>query len=142
VAEGELMKLNNLKEMIDDYERYTQEVVNLDGFYFDKEDGSFHDDYFTYFKFFDKQGFLFWCVKELNGEKYICLLQTYGFFKYMADYVKEVMRLNHIKKVITFTTRNPRAHCRKWKMQRLASEDYEYRGKKYYALVTDYEHVH
>ena len=136
------MKLNNLKEMIEDYERYTQEVVNLDGFYFDKEDGSFHDDYYTYFKFFDKQGFLFWCVKEIEGQKYICLLQTYGFFKAMAPYVKEVMRLNGIKYVLTFTTRNPRAHMRKWHMQRLATEDYEYRGKKYYALIATYDDVH
>ncbi|MDY3973450.1 MAG: hypothetical protein SOY76_02310 [Veillonella caviae] len=136
------MKLNTLKDMIDDYKRYTQEIVSLDGFYFDDEDGSFHDNNYNYFKFFDKKGFLFWCVKEIEGEKYICLLQTYGIFKHMADYVKEVMRLNDIKYVLTFTTRNPKAHMRKWHMKRLPVADYSYRGETYYALVATYDDVH
>lgn len=135
------MKLDSLRDMIADYEKHTGEVVDMADFFID-DNGIMKDEYNTYFKYFHKKGFLFFDIREHDGVKYLELLQTYGYFKYMADFVKEVMRMNGIEYVLTATTRNPKAHCRKWKMERMENLDYDYRGKKYYVIRTHYDNVH
>ena len=103
------MKLDSLKDMIEDYERRTGETVDLSGFYWD---GDYHDDYNEHFKFFPGIGFVFWNITEKDGVRYLVILQTYGIFRKMCNYLRLVMKANNLTEIITDTTRNPKVHAR------------------------------
>lgn len=126
------MKLSNLQEMIQDYERITGETIDLTGYTWEKD---FTNDEGRHFKFFPNVGFLFWDLFDHEGVTYFRMLETYGFVSGMVDYVKEVMALNNCTDILTFTTRNPKMHIRKWKMIHHPEFDYEHEGKTYHVLT-------
>ncbi len=128
-----------LQEMFKKYTEKTGETVNLDGFFFDGE--TIRDDNYEYFKYFKDNGFLFWSITKRHGVKALVLRQTYGNVKGMVDYIRSVCELNGINKIVTMTTRNPKAHIRKWKMEHLEQYDYDYEGRHYYVLVGDLENL-
>lgn len=132
------MKLGSLKDMIKDYERRTGETVDLSGFYWD---GDYHDDYNEHFKFFPEVGFVFWNITEKDGVRYLVILQTYGIFKKMCDYLRAVMKANNLTEIITYTTRNPKVHARRWGMKWLKKYDYIYEGRKYHVMLSDINHL-
>lgn len=132
------MKLDSLKDMVRDYERITGESVNLDGLFFD---GDFHDKYGTHLMFFPNTGFLFWQLIKHEGVIYFQILETYGKFHKMTDYIREVMMLNGVKDIVTMTTRNPKGHIRRWKMIHHPEHDYDYEGRHYYVLTGTIENL-
>lgn len=132
------MNLGSLKDMIEDYERRTGETVDLSGFYWD---GDYHDAYNEHFKFFPEVGFIFWNITEKDGVRYLVILQTYGIFREMCDYLRAVMRANNLTEIITYTTRNPKVHARRWGMKWLKKYDYIYEGRKYHVMLSDINHL-
>lgn len=133
------MKLSSLQEMIKDYERITGESISFEGFFFDDD---LHDRHGTHFKFFPNVGFLFWQLIKHEGIVYFQILETYGKFHKMVDYIREVMVLNGVKDIVTMTTRNPKAHIRRWKMIHHPEQDYDYEGRHYYVLTGTIENLH
>lgn len=134
------MKLESLKDMVEDYERRTKEKVDFTGFHF-YADGSFHDSFNEYFHFFPHVGFLFWQIAEREGKKYFMINQTYGNFHKMCPYIREVMQLNGVTDIITRTTRDPRVHQRRWGMKWLKDLDYDYEGRHYHTMLSDITHL-
>ncbi len=128
------MKLNNLHEMVQDYEARTGDAISFDGFYFDCHNG-LKDELNTYFKFFPGTGFLFWDIFEFNSERYFRMKQTYGMVSGMVDYIKKVMWLNGLTNILTYTARDPKFHIRKWRMTHLADYDFEEDGRTYHVLI-------
>ncbi len=132
------MKLSSLQEMVKDYEKITGESVDLTVFFFDDD---FHDKRNRHLKYFPAIGFLIWGILPYEGERYFAILETYGKVTGMVDYIKDVMRMNGLSKIVTFTTRNPRAHIRKWKMQRHPDLDYDAGNHHYFVLTGTIENL-
>lgn len=126
-----------LQEMISAYEKRTGEAVDLAGFV-DTGTDLVKDN--IHFKVFP-HSFLFWGITEREGVKYIDLLQTWGVMTEMAPYIRAVMEMNGLRHIATVTTRQPRAHMRKWKMKRRPDWDYTYEGRYYYALTGTIENL-
>ena len=133
------MQLNSLQEMIKDYEKRTGEIVDLSKFKW--IDNDLQSDENVHFKFFPHIGFLFWGIDEIDGVRYFLILHTYGNFKAMCDYMREVMELNGLTQIMTFTTRNPRVHQRRWGCKWLKDKDYVFEGKNYHVMVSDITHL-
>lgn len=133
------MKLSSLQEMIKNYERITGESISFEGFFFDDD---LHDKQGTHFKFFPNAGFLFWQLIKHERIVYFQILETYGRFHKMTDYIREVMMLNDVKDIVTMTTRNPKGHIRRWKMVHHPEQDYDYEGRHYYVLTGTIENLH
>ena len=125
--------------MIKDYERITGESLSFEGFFFDED---CHDKRNRHLKYFPDTGFLIWGILEYEGKRYFAMLETYGKVAGMVDYIKKVMKMNGLSKIVTFTTRNPRAHIRKWKMIHHSEQDYDYEGRHYYVLTGTIENLH
>jgi len=121
----------NLQEMVQKYEKITGETVSFDNFFFD---GDYHNKDNLHFKLFP-EGFLFWAIIERNGKRYFFMGQTYGKMAGMVDYIKKVMAMNGLVDIVTATTRNPKAHVRKWKMEYLPQYNYVFKGRIYHVLI-------
>ena len=135
------MKLDNINDMVVDYERRTGETVDLSRFKWMDKIG-FIDEQNMHLKIVPNGGFFIWAVNEDNGTKYLWLDQLYGVFKLVVPYLKAVMRMNGIDMVITATCRNPKPYIRKWQMSRLPERDYNYENRQYYVLKTCYDYLH
>ncbi len=133
------MKSHDLFEMVDDYQKITGETIDFNGFFFD---GDLHDGQNKHFRFFPQIGFLFWGIQENAGVRYFSMLETYGKVSGMVDYIKSVMLLNGLTQILTMTTRNPKAHIRKWKMEHHQELDYDYDGRHYYVLTGNIVNLH
>lgn len=136
------MKLNNINDMVADYERLTHEKVNLSAFQWVDKIG-FIDNKNFHLKIIPGGGFFIWSVAQSeNGSKYLYLGQFYGFVKAVVPYLKKVMAMNGLTDIITATQRNPKAHMRKWKMERLPEYDYDFNGHHYYMLKGNIANLH
>lgn len=116
------MKLNTFAEAVTDYERLTGETFEWKVGYED-------------LKVLPSNDFMTWRIGEKEGIRYFEMRQTYGWLKNFIPWIKEVMKKNNLEWIVTMTTRNPKAHMRKWKMERLEKYDYEFEGRKYYVLL-------
>ena len=136
-----VMKLDNINEMVADYERITGETVDLSKFEWVDKIG-FVDNENMHLKIVSNGGFFIWGIGERSGIKYLYLDQFYGFVKSVVPYLKEVMRMNGLDVIVTATQRNPKAHIRKWKMERMPEYDYDYEGRHYFMLQGDINNFH
>lgn len=134
------MKLSNINEMVEDYERLTGEKVDLQRFKWIDKIGYVDKDN-MHLKIVPDGGFFIWAIDERDGERYLYLDQQYGLFKSVVPYLKEVMLMNGLKSIVTVTHRNPKPFIRKWKMQRLEQYDYDYENRHYYVLQTGIENL-
>jgi hypothetical protein len=135
------MKLNNIHEMVSEYERLTNEKVNLSKFKWVDKVGFVSEDKF-HLKIIPNGGFFIWALAKRDGVKFLQLDQFYGFVKSVVPYLKEVMHMNGLTTIITTTQRNPAAHIRKWKMKHLEKYDYDYEGRHYYVLQGTIDNFH
>ena len=133
------MKFSSLQEMIEDYERITGERTDISSYYW-KDDC--RNDEGRHLKYFPNIGFLFWDLIEHEGVLYFRMLETYGKVSGMVEYIKSVMDLNGCKDILTYTTRNPKAHIRKWKMIHHQELDYEHEGRIYHVLTGTIDNLH
>lgn len=134
------MKLGNINEMVADYERTTNETVDLERFEWVDKIG-FVDKENMHLKIVPQGGFFIWGIGELDGEKYLYLDQHYGAFKSVVPYFEEVIRINGIKSIVTATHRNIKPFIRKWKMHRLEKYDYDFENRHYFVLQTDVKNL-
>lgn len=130
------MKLDNINDMVADYEQKTGETVDLSGFKWQDKIG-YVDKQNMHLKIVPHGGFFIWATGELDGEKYLYLDQHYGEFKSVVSYLKEVISINSLTSIVTATHRNIKPFMRKWKMRRLEKYDYDFEGRHYYVLQTD-----
>lgn len=135
------MKLDNINDMVADYERMTGETVDLQRFKWQDKIG-YVDEQNMHLKIVPHEGFFIWGIGERDGSKYLYLDQFYGFVKSVVPYLKEVMQMNGLSHIVTATQRNPKAHIRKWKMERMPEYDYDYEGRHYYVLQGDIDNFH
>lgn len=135
------MKLNNINDMVADYERMTGETVDLSRFKWVDKIG-FVDEQNMHLKIVANGGFFIWSVAEYGDKKYLYLGQFYGFVKSVVPYLKEVIRMNSLEYIVTATQRNPKPFIRKWKMERMPEHDYDFQGKHYYLLKTKAENLY
>ena len=134
------MKLDNINEMVADYERKTGEKVDLSKFEWVDKVG-YVDKQNMHLKIVPNGGFFIWGIGELDGEKYLYLDQHYGEFKSVVSYLNDVIRINSLTSIVTATHRNIKPFMRKWKMHRLEQYDYDFEGRHYYVLQTDVENL-
>ena len=128
------MKLSSLESAIADYERITGEHVPLED-YTEQQAGCFYDPRnHKYFKVLPSNEWLIWAIGEREGLSYLWLDQSYGFMKNFVPFLLGVMDVAKLEWIVTATTRNPKAHIRKWAMRRLEKYDYEYEGRHYFVL--------
>ena len=71
---------------------------------------------------------------EREGLSYLWLDQSYGFMKNFVPFLLRIMDIAKLEWIVTATTRNPKAHQRKWKMERLPAFDYDFEGRRYFVL--------
>lgn len=116
------MKLSSFPEAVADYERITGEkfewIVGYD-----------------HLKVLPSNEFMTWRIGEKEGTRYFEIRQTYGFMKNFVDWIKEIMNKEGLEWIVTMTTRDPKAHLRKWSMRRLPEYDYVYEGRSYQVLI-------
>jgi hypothetical protein len=128
------MKLASLSAAISDYRNITGEKVE-NYRYTDYINGNFYDiERNKYLRILPSNEWLIWAVGERYGFRYLWLDQSYGFINHFVPYLLEVMRFNNLEWICTATTRNPKAHIRKWKMERLPEHDYMFEGRFYFVL--------
>ena len=128
------MKLSSLESAIADYERITGEHVPLED-YTEQQAGCFYDPQnHKYFKVLPSNEWLIWAIGEREGLSYLWLDQSYGFMKHFVPFLLNIMDVAGLEWIVTATTRNPKAHIRKWAMFRLPEYDYEYDGRHYFVL--------
>ena len=136
------MRFDNLAEAVKDYERITGETVELwkyneyiNGCFYSEEENK-------YLKVLPSNEWLIWAIGKREGLSYLWLDQSYGFIKNFVPFLLEVMDINNLEWIVTATTRNPKAHIRKWKMEHLTDFDYEYEGRHYYVLKGHKTNLH
>ena len=129
------MRLDSLTSAIADYERITGETVDLAAFSETVNDMLFDPTTNKYLKVLPSNEWLIWAIGEREGLSYLWLDQSYGFMKNFVPFLLGIMDIANLEWIVTATTRNPRAHLRKWSMRRLEKYDYEYEGRKYYVLL-------
>jgi hypothetical protein len=78
--------------------------------------------------------FMLWKLFIRDGIPYFWIDQTFGQMNNFVDFIREVCNSANIEWIVTATTRNPKSHMRKWKMERLTEYDYTFEGRFYYAL--------
>lgn len=79
--------------------------------------------------------FMLWKLAIRDGVPYFWIDQTYArSFSVFVPFIKEVCQVAGIETIVTATTRNPRAHVKKWKMVHMPKLDYEYEGRHYHIL--------
>lgn len=128
------MKLDSLASAIADYERITGETVDLAAFSETVNDMRFDPITNKYLKVLPSNEWLIWAIGEREGLSYLWLDQSYGFMKNFVPFLINIMDVANLEWIVTATTRNPKAHIRKWKMERLPEYDYEFEGRKYFVL--------
>ena len=135
------MKLDNIHSMVEDYERLTGETVDLERFKWVDKVG-YVDEKNMHLKIVANGGFFIWGMGERGKDKYLYLDQFYGFVQSVVPYLKEVMSMNGLTHIVTATQRNPKAHIRKWKMERMPELDYDFEGRHYFMLRGDIDNFH
>lgn len=78
--------------------------------------------------------FMFWKLTCRDDVSFFYIDQMCGQMKNFRDFIREVMNTASIEWIVTATTRNPKTHIRKWKMERLPDYDYDYENRHYYVL--------
>lgn len=79
--------------------------------------------------------FMVWKLGVHDSIPFFFINQTYAkSFSAFVPFIKEVCKAAGIETIVTATTRNPRAHIKKWKMERLPEFDYEHEGRSYFML--------
>ena len=77
--------------------------------------------------------FMLWKLAIKDGVPYFWIDQTLArSFSVFVPFIKEVCQVAEIEWIVTATTRNPRAHVKKWKME-LVSE-YDFENRHYFVL--------
>jgi hypothetical protein len=114
------MKLSSIDEAIADYERITGET--------------FEQPQDCAIKILPSNEFMIWKLGLHNGVPFFFINQTYGEMIHFGDFIREVCKEAGITQIVTSTTRNPKMHIRKWKMERLPEFDYEHEGRRYFML--------
>lgn len=128
------MRLDSLASAVADYERITGETVDLAAFSETVNDMRFDPTTNKYLKVLPSNEWLIWAIGEREGLSYLWLDQSYGFMKNFVPFLLGIMDIAKLEWIVTATTRNPRAHLRKWAMVRLPEYDYEFEGRKYFVL--------
>ena len=90
--------------------------------------------YNKYLKVLPSNEWLIWAIGEREGLSYLWLDQSYGFMKIFVPFLLNIMDIAGLEWIVTATTRNPKAHIRKWAMVRLPEYDYEFEGRNYFVL--------
>ena len=86
--------------------------------------------------------FMLWKLGIREGVPFFWIDQCYArSFSIFVTFIKEVCQTAEIEIIATATTRNPKSHIRKWKMQNMPTLDYEYEGRHYYLLVGNIENL-
>lgn len=87
--------------------------------------------------------FMVWKLGIRNGLPFFYLNQTYAkSFSVFVPFIREVCKSADIEWIVTSTKRNPRAHVKKWHMQRVEEEDWlDYNGKHYYVLKSHIDNL-
>ena len=112
------MNLNSLSETITKYEQITGET--------------FYQSPDLALKVLG-DSFMLWRLSIRDGVPYFWIDQTFArSFSVFVPFVKEVCQTAEIEWIATATTRNPRAHVKKWKME-LVSE-YDFENRHYFVL--------
>lgn len=77
--------------------------------------------------------FMLWRLGIHDGVPYFWIDQCYAkSFSVFVPFIQEVCKVAGIEWIVTATTRNPRAHVKKWKMD-LVSE-YDFENRHYFVL--------
>lgn len=78
--------------------------------------------------------FMVWRLGVRDGTPYFWVDQMYGQMKHFEEFIREVCKAAGIDTIATATTRDPKAHIRKWKMTRVPECDYTHEGRFYFVL--------
>jgi hypothetical protein len=78
--------------------------------------------------------FMIWKLALRDGVPFFWIDQMYGQMVNFAEFIREVCEAADITTIITATTRNPRAHCRKWKMTEIEDYNYMHEDRYYHVL--------
>jgi hypothetical protein len=78
--------------------------------------------------------FMLWKLFVHDDVPYFWIDQTFGQMIHFGDFIRGVCKSADITQIVTATTRNPKFHIRKWKMERLPEHDYCFEGRFYYVL--------
>lgn len=78
--------------------------------------------------------FMLWKLAIKDGTPYFWIGQMFGQMKNFEAFIREVCTAANIEWIVTATTRNPKAHIRKWSMVHMGSYDYEFEGRHYHVL--------
>ena len=115
------MKLDSLQESIKKYEQITGEIFLHSPDLALKVIG---------------ECFMLWRLGIRDEIPYFWIDQTYAkSFSIFVPFIKEVCKKAEIDWIVTATTRNTKAHIRKWKM--IPVSDYDFEGRHYYILKGD-----
>jgi hypothetical protein len=131
------MKLSSLKSAIQDYQRITGETVSnynyteyVNGMFFNPTTNK-------YMIVLPSNEFAIFAIGEREGLSYLHLDQIYGFMKNLAPLLLDIMNVTNLTKIVTLTQRNPKYHCRKWKMEHAKERDFKANDKDYHVLIGD-----
>ena len=114
------MNLNSLSETITKYEQITGET------FYQSPDLSLK---------VLGDSFMLWRLSIRDGVPYFWIDQSYArSFSVFVPFIREVCQAANIETIVTATTRNPKAHIRKWSMVHLPDLDYEFEGRHYHIL--------
>ena len=114
------MQPSTIQEAIADYTKRTGETVECDEH--------------SAVKIIDNN-FMIWRLGIREGVPYFFIDQTYAkSFPVFVPFIREVCKAADITTIVTATTRNPRAHQKKWSMVRVPEHDYTHEGRYYYVL--------
>lgn len=87
--------------------------------------------------------FMIWKLGIREGVSFFYIDQTYAkSFSVFVPFIREVCKAADIEWIVTSTKRNPRAHVKKWNMQRVKEEEWDdYNGKHYYVLKSHIDNL-
>ena len=79
--------------------------------------------------------FMLWKLAIRDGVPFFWIDQTYAkSFSVFVPFIREVCAAADVETIVTATTRNGRAHIKKWGMVRLPEFDYQYENRHYHVL--------
>lgn len=79
--------------------------------------------------------FMLWKLAIRDGVPYFWIDQTYAkTFSVFVPFIKEVCQVAEIEWIVTSTQRPTKIYERKWGMDRLIEQDYEFEGRSYSVL--------